>query len=78
MRHLHAGKINYNATSMINEDMNQRTDRHTHRQDNGPIAQGEPFYKQLPKSRFMYVRVIAMQSGDTFETQCIIVYTEMQ
>jgi len=21
MRHLHAGKINYNATSMINEDM---------------------------------------------------------
>jgi len=21
MRHLHAGKINYNATSMVNEDM---------------------------------------------------------
>jgi len=25
------------------------TDRHTDRTDNGPIAQGEPFYKQLPK-----------------------------
>ena len=33
MRHLHAGKINYNATSMINEDMmmmvmNARPTRH--------------------------------------------------
>ena len=28
------------------------TDRHTDRQYNGPIAQGEPFYKRSPKNNF--------------------------
>ena len=28
----------------------RQTDRQTYRQDNGPIAQGEPFYKRLTKN----------------------------
>jgi len=44
MRHLHAGKINYNATSMINEDMMMVMNAHTceiMKQDTTVVQQGD-------------------------------------
>ena len=50
-------------------NVTDRTDRQTDRQDNGPIAYGEPFYKRSPKNRHRHSSTKKSRHGNQWQIE---------